>query len=114
MFEYSWDLLCDDLWAVLIRVFCFWGGFGLVSAHYVTEAPVAVLAALVEKSLIRMDHAGRYDMHELLRQYALEKLTDSGQKVQIKNRHLEFYCQFVEDSEQKLLGTGQLMALKQL
>jgi predicted ATPase len=61
-----------------------------------------LLAALVDKSLVIFEElAGqmRYRMLEMIRQYAPEKLDESGQAAQVSARHLEFLLRLAERAE---------------
>jgi len=49
------------------------------AAAEVAGASLALLATLVDKSLLRHTRTGRYDLHELIRQYALAKLAEDQQ-----------------------------------
>ena len=65
-----------------MRLSVFRGGFTREAAEAVAGASLRTLTALVDKSLVRVDANGRYDIHELLRQYAEERLNETGD-----NRH---------------------------
>ena len=73
-----------------------------------------LLAALVDKSLVRRGANNRYELHELVRQYAGEQLVAAGESEQTRDRHLRFYLQHAESMEQKLFGTEQEEALRTL
>jgi predicted ATPase len=79
VFEYSWNLLTDSERDVFKKVSVFRGGFSRDAAEKVAEASLSVLSALVDKSLLQVDAAGRYDIHELLRQYGAEQLNLSDE-----------------------------------
>jgi hypothetical protein len=78
--------VCDESWAMLSaeeqRVFprlaLFHAGFGAAAASAVAGASVAVLDELIGKSLLRRVSGERYQIHELLRQYGLERLAKNG------------------------------------
>ena len=74
VFEQSWQRLTAQEAAVMQRLALFRGGFTLAAAEQVAGAAIHTLATLVEKALIRLDETGRYQIHELLRQFAQEKL----------------------------------------
>jgi predicted ATPase len=74
VFDHSWKLLTQEEQAVLLRLSAFRGGFKREAAEQVAETTLPVLSALVMKSLIRRSGAGRYDLHELIRQFAAEEL----------------------------------------
>jgi tetratricopeptide (TPR) repeat protein len=98
--------------AAFARLSVFRGGFGRDAAEAVAGATLAVLAALVDKSLVRRDTRGRYDVHELLRQFAAEKL--EGGTDAARDRHAAFYgevldrlsavggCRVIDGVEQEL------------
>src|SRR5262245_167678 len=71
VFEQSWSLLSAEEQRVLRRVAVFRGGFTRAAAEEVGSASLALLSALVAKSLLRRTAQGRYDLHEVLHQYAL-------------------------------------------
>ena len=75
VFDYSWDLLSSVEQTALAKLSVFRGSFDLEGAEEVGGASLPVLASLTDKSLLRTDGAGRYALHELLRQYASEQLT---------------------------------------
>ena len=63
-------------------------------------ATLPLLAALVDKSLVRhvTDVGGRtrYDLHELLRQFALAKLqSDSDEETSTYTRHCAYYARLL-------------------
>ena len=64
---------------VFQKLSVFRGGFTREAAEAVAGASLHTLAGLIDKSLLRLKVAGRYDMHELLRQYGAEQLEAAGQ-----------------------------------
>ena len=52
----------------------FRGGWTLEEAALVADATLPILVSLVDKSLVRTNGQGRFDLHELVRQYAAEQL----------------------------------------
>ncbi len=107
VFEHSWVLLSETERDVLAGLSIFRGGFDLESAEQVAGASLAVLGSLADKSLIRLNPSGRYDIHELLRKFASDKLTESGQAAAMALLHLEFYLKLAEDAEAHLYGPQQ-------
>jgi tetratricopeptide (TPR) repeat protein len=80
----------------------------------VAGASLPVLAALVDKSLLRKSVAGRYDMHELVRQHAIEKLQQAQQLEATQDRYLAFFLELSEASEPQLAGAAQTLTLERL
>src|SRR5262249_40607645 len=72
------------------------------------------LAALVDKSLLRRSVAGRYDMHELVRQYAYQQLVTAGEVEQARRRHMAYFLQLAEQAEPGLQGREQVTWLERL
>src|SRR5690606_34847226 len=87
----------------------FRGGFTREAAVEVAGASLSLLAALVDKSLLHRNLNGRYEVHELARQYDAAWLADAQQVVQTHNRHLEFFMRFAEAAEPQL-RSGQQVA----
>jgi predicted ATPase/DNA-binding CsgD family transcriptional regulator len=108
VFEQSWNLLSDEEQKVLTDLSGFRGGFDLQAAEYVASASLTILARLADKSLIRLNVDGRYDIHELLRQYAAEKLMHRDSADHPALRHLKYFANLVEEGEIYLFGREQV------
>jgi predicted ATPase len=93
----SWRWLGEDDRSVLAGLAVFVGGFTREAAEEVTGASMTSLATLVERSLIQRlpDTLGgaRYQVHELVRSYALERLAEAGPAavVSVHRRHLDYF-----------------------
>ncbi|MBE7556136.1 MAG: tetratricopeptide repeat protein [Anaerolineales bacterium] len=74
VFEQSWQMLSPREQDAFAKSSIYHGGFELEAAKHITGISLPTLANLVTKSLLRLTSSGRYEMHELLRQYAAEKL----------------------------------------
>jgi tetratricopeptide (TPR) repeat protein len=62
----------------------------------------------VEKSLVvREGESNRYRLLETVRQYARERLLDSGEEDRARARHLAFYLAFAEKVRPELVGPQQ-------
>jgi predicted ATPase/Tfp pilus assembly protein PilF len=97
VFEYSWNLLTEDERAVFQKLSVFRGGFTREAAQIVAGANLRVLMALVNKSLLRRDASnGRYEVHEMLRQYAEEQLEKSGGAEATCGTHSTYYIDFLD------------------
>src|SRR5207344_1783864 len=73
------------------------------------------LTALVEKSLVVSDSdAGRYRLLETVRQYAEERLKESGEREEIRRRHFDFYLAFAETAGAGLQGPEQAGCLRRI
>lgn len=102
--DYSWSLLTEQEQRFLARLSVFRGGFEAEAGEQVAGVTLAALAALVDKSLLRRDAAGRFELHELVRQYAAEKPPDA---TPVQNQHCVYYAAYLHQREQALHGEGQ-------
>jgi len=83
VFDYAWSLLTLREREVLAALSVFRGGFFREAAQQVAGAGLRDLMGLVNKSLLQRAPTGRYGMHELLRQYAAEKLVEAGIEAEV-------------------------------
>jgi predicted ATPase len=113
-FEHSWNLLAPNERNVLCRLAVFQGGFAREAAEQVAGATLPVLLALVSKSLIRHKEGGRYDLHEVIRQYALAHLGSDPQHTAVRDRHADYYLAQLGDRETSLKSAGQREAIREL
>jgi predicted ATPase/transcriptional regulator with XRE-family HTH domain len=114
-FDHSWGLLSPDKRSVLCRLAVFQGGFERAAAEQVAGATLPLLLTLVSKSLVRRTQAGRYDLHEVVRQYALLHLAGDPQaEIATHDRHCDFYLALLRDREVALKSAGQREAIREL
>jgi len=116
-FDYSWKLLSEKEQNVLRRLSVFRGGFQRDAAEYVAGASLALLSSLISKSLVLRTKTGRYDLHELVRQFAkarLETNFDDSNTGQDRSRifethraHASYYLTLAEESGTQLFGMQQ-------
>src|SRR6185295_17493500 len=96
VFDNSWRLLSEGERNVLMKLSVFRGGFDLEGAEQVAGGSLPVLAGLADKSLVRFNLSGRYEMHELLRQFAADKLREANATLETQWCHFEFYLNRAE------------------
>jgi tetratricopeptide (TPR) repeat protein len=68
-----------------------------------------LLGRLVDKSLVVADDAGagyRYRLLEPVRQYALERLTEAGEREQLDARHYDFYLALARAADPECWPSG--------
>lgn len=112
VFEYSWNLLTEKEQALFAQFSVFRGGFTREAAQQITGTNLLALSAMINKSLLRRDNiTGRYDIHELVRQYAEEKLKQLGDITPVYKALSHYYAGLLSQLESKLKGQGQLEAL---
>jgi predicted ATPase len=108
----SWAMLAEPEQGVLARFSVFRGGFTLHAAEQVAGATVATLATLVEKALVRATPGERYQMHELLRQFAAGQLSaQPGDEAAARTAHSRYYLHFLTDFDRQLYSKRQGQAL---
>jgi non-specific serine/threonine protein kinase len=77
-----------------------------------------VLTHLVDKSLVNVERAQgqetRYRMLETVRQYAREKLLETGSEEMIRRQHLAYFVKLAEQSEPELYRSNQVFWLNKL
>ena len=113
--DWSYDLLAPPERALLQRLSVFAGGFALDAAEAVgagddvaSRDVLDLLGHLVDKSLVTFGvQRERYRLLETVRQYALERLAESGEEAQVRDRHLEFYVTLAERAGSEILGPKQ-------
>ncbi len=113
--DWSYDLLEPDAQRLFAQLGVFAGGCTLASAEAACRADGSILeglAALVDESLVvqRETAAGepRFSMLEIVREYALERLSDSDEGDETRRRHLEHFVAFAEEAEPKLADRDQI------
>jgi predicted ATPase/DNA-binding CsgD family transcriptional regulator len=99
--DWSHALLTGPERVLFRRLAVFFGGFDLDAAQAVAGGGdveryqvLDLLTLLVDKSLVVAEHTGsatRYRLLETVRQYALEKLGESGEADDVRSRHRDHY-----------------------
>ena len=113
--EHSWQLLNADERAALRRLAVLGGGFTREAATRVAGASVGMLAALADKSLLRRGAGGRYDLHEIIRQYADTRLREQpGELAETCSRHAAYFLDFLVEREARLKGAEQAVAMAEI
>ncbi|MBN1812364.1 MAG: tetratricopeptide repeat protein [Anaerolineae bacterium] len=115
VFDHSWQLLSEQMRAIFAALAVFRGGFTDQAAKQVTNASLRDLLALADKSLVHRISTDRYEVHELLRQYAAEKLAESPDiERQVRDRHSAYYAVLSVQWETDLKGARQLATLEEM
>jgi predicted ATPase/DNA-binding SARP family transcriptional activator len=112
--DWSWDLLGDDerrAWQRL-AVPTSWISIELAEAMLGADA-VELVGALLDKSLLRAQ-GSRYRMLETVREYGLERLTESGDEAEARKAWMEYFVGLSETAEPHLRGADQLPWLRLL
>jgi predicted ATPase/DNA-binding XRE family transcriptional regulator len=122
--DWSHELLSEPERVIFRRLAVFAGGFTLEAAEEVCafgeiwpEEALELLARLTEQSLVTVNSDAdgtRYGMLEPVRQYALERLEDSGEGAAARERHAEHFVALVESARPVFLGAEHPLWLGRL
>jgi len=114
LIDWSCHLLMEPEKAVLRRLSVFAGGWTLEAAERVCAGDpledfevLDFLTSLVDKSLVvyeeREDTGARYRLLETIRQYAHERLLESGEDGATRGRHRDYFLRLAEEAAPRLL-----------
>jgi predicted ATPase len=99
---WSHDLLDEDEQALFAKLGVFRGGCTLETAEVVCDADLDTLGSLLDKSLLRRRTGGlgeeRYWLLETIREFAVERLEESGEAEQLRRRHAERMLEIARES----------------
>jgi predicted ATPase/DNA-binding SARP family transcriptional activator/DNA-binding CsgD family transcriptional regulator len=123
--DWSHNLLSEVERAMLRRLSVLAGGWTLEAAEVVCvggsleqDDALDLLGGLVDKSLVvagaSTRGAVRYRMLEPIRQYAREKLEESGEAVEVRGQHAAFFLALAEEAEPELDGPQQGLWVERL
>jgi DNA-binding SARP family transcriptional activator/tetratricopeptide (TPR) repeat protein len=122
VFDTSWRQLNKPMRETFSQLSIFRGGFTLAAAQNVTDAQksspnfLRLLAGLVSKSLLRFNSEHeRYEIHELLRQFGADKLTQfPAEESMIRDRHSAYYCDLLQNHQTNIQYTPMQQVLAEL
>jgi len=126
--DWSYNLLPSEEQTSFRRLAVFRGGWTLEAVESIcggesgsssvrSDDVLDLLEQLINKSLVITEDEGgtiRYHMLETIRQYANEKLVDSGESEALHEKHLEFFLKLAETAEPHLIRHEQLEWFAQL
>ena len=114
-FDGSWQMLETEEQNAFMQLSIFQGGFTLQAATEVAGAALPILSALVAKTLVRREADGRYQIHELLRQYGAEKLAEAPEiEAAAQRAHSAYFMQFLADHHLLFRDSRQLQAAQEI
>ena len=108
--EWSHDLLTPAQQAAFRRLSVFRGAFTLDAAEAIAGADLDQVATLVEQSLLKPLGDDRFFFLETLREYARERLGDSGETDEYALRHARWYLERLEHDVPGQHRRGELTA----
>jgi len=109
VFNASWRQMTPEEQESFPGLSAFRGGFTRQAAQAVAGASLRLLNKLVNKSLLSYNRdRDRYEIHELLRQYAQEKLeTKPGTAEEVQATHARYFAGYARQLEGGLEGKNQ-------
>ena len=113
-FDVSWRLLPDSAKQALARLAVFRGTFTPSAAKEVGQVSPLDLAFLVTHALVTRVSADRFVLHQLLRQFAAEKLEERGEVEAIQRAHSRYFLRRLAAEEANLVGVDQFQAIARL
>jgi DNA-binding SARP family transcriptional activator/predicted ATPase len=115
VFDGSWNLLTQTERKVFRTLSVFSGGFTREAAQHVSGASLHELRSLAEKSLLHVTPSGRYQIHDLLRQYAAERFHSSPDAATgARDRHCAYYIAALQHWEADLTSAREQEALAEM
>lgn len=119
--DWSYDLLSAPERVLFARLGAFARGAAIEAVEDIGDLDgdldvVTLLTSLVDQSLVQQDgeFEPRIRLLETIREYALERLTASGEEARVRARHAAHYAAFVADLAPRLFGDEQDQAERQL
>ncbi|MFN2131688.1 MAG: tetratricopeptide repeat protein, partial [Anaerolineae bacterium] len=105
-FDVSWGMLGETEREAFAALSVFRGGCTREAAEAVAGAGLSILRALVRKSFLTRDERGRYQVHELLRQYGEDKLRERPEEWErVLDRHCAYYARWMD--QQRFPADGE-------
>jgi predicted ATPase len=106
VFDQSWSLLSPTEREALMALAVFEESFSREAASHVAGATLTTIRALADKSLLQPLGAGRYRLHDLVRQNARERMRESGRAREWEDAHTRYFAEFVRARVPRL-GSGE-------
>ena len=111
LISWSYDILSEDEKMLFRRLSVFVGGFSLEAVEAISGADALnLLEQLLNKSLVQVEEAegeARYRLLESIRQYARDRLLETGYVETIRNLHLDYFARFAQEANSQLIGPAQ-------
>ena len=109
VFNRCWNALAPSQQSALQALSVFRGGFERAAALAVCGSDLSMLAQLLDKSLLRRNALGRFDMHAVIQHYARELLAGDSQALHAQNlRHSRFFRSWLADMAVDIMGVSMM------
>lgn len=114
VFDRSWNRLTDQQRTSFSKLAVFQRGFTREAAKEIANADLGTLSTLFDKSLIQKIDKSRYTLHDLLHQYAAEKLESSGEQDSTQDTHCAYFTALVADQQRAIISGDHSKVLADL
>lgn len=112
--DISWQLMNERGRETFARLGVFVDGFVMSAAENIALADAPTLQRLVDQSLIRSDADGRFRMHAVIRQYALERLVGLSALEVTRLTFVEYYAVLLTETLPNLESGRQAAVLNEI
>lgn len=115
VYEQTWASLAPAEQAAFRKLAVFRGGFDRSAAETVADASLPILSSLLDHSLLRREADGRYQIHEMLRQYAEEQLNrDPTEAAATRAGHSSYYADLLHALAPESTGPNQHRVMQEI
>jgi predicted ATPase len=115
VFDYSWNLLSEKERDIFMRMSVFHGGFTRGAAEKIADISLPSLTTFIDKSLLRRNPSGRYEMLEIIRQYAAGKLEEFSEKRKsLIDSHCGYYSALLSQKEKEIDNGKEVEVLEMM
>ncbi len=112
VFDHSYSLLTSEEKSSFLSLGLFKSSFDQTAVKAIAGIDWNTLAAFLDKSLLRRDEFGRYQMHDLIRSFTLEILIGRTEQIdRVRGQHIRYYSEFIQRRAEELSGAGQQNAI---
>ena len=115
LFNASWDALEDQERVALEHLSIFQGSFSRQAALAVTKTSIQVLLGLIQKAWLQRNQNGRFQIHDLQRQYAIDQLQKNPTAAEsAHDTHAAYYAVRLTQINQEMRGSAQAAAFNEI
>ena len=114
VFNAAWCLLTPQEQSTFQKLSLFRGGFTREAAFEVAAATPSLLLSLLDKSFLQRAALDRFEIHELLQQYGLERLMANSELPAIQANYANYFLALAERADAELNGSDQASWIAQL